>query len=83
MWASSCIEYNAEMQLRAEPEEAYLRLAQKDRGWPAMLPAFDALYSWAQQQQRRPAGAVRQLLIADQRTAAPTTLVCDLTPPLR
>lgn len=82
MWASSCIEYNAEMQLRAEPEEAYLRLAQKDRGWPAMLPAFDALYSWAQQQ-RRPAGAVRQLLIADQRTAAPTTLVCDLTPPLR
>ena len=32
---------------------------------------------------REPAGALRQILIADQRTAAPDSLVCDLSVPLR
>jgi hypothetical protein len=42
-----------------------------------------ALARWASEQQRELAGAVRQVLIADQRTAAPETPVCDLTIPLR
>jgi hypothetical protein len=54
----------------------------KDMGWPAMLPACDALERWTTDQQRRPAGALRQLLIADQRTATPQTPVCDLSVPL-
>ena len=64
-------------------DEAYIRLAMKDMGWPAMLPAYDALESWITGQGRRAAGAPRQLLIADQRTAAPDTPVCDLSVPLR
>ena len=73
------------LQLRVElaHEEAYSRLAMKDMGWPAMLPACDALEQWTTDQQRRPAGALRQLLIADQRTATPDTPVCDLSVPLR
>jgi hypothetical protein len=39
--------------------------------------------AWTRQQRREPAGAPRQVLIADQRTATPDTLVCDLTIPLR
>ena len=79
------IDAAGDLQLRTEPahEEAYVRLALKDMGWPAMLPACDALERWTTDQQRRPAGALRQLLIADQRTAAPDTPVCDLSVPLR
>ena len=55
----------------------------KDMGWPAMLPAVEALEAWMSGQQREPAGPLRQVLIADQRTAAPDTLVCDLSVPLR
>jgi len=71
--------------LRVEPahEEAYIRLAQKDLGWPAMLPACDALEGWVTEHHRQPAGPLRQLLIADQRNASADTLVCDLTVPLR
>jgi hypothetical protein len=74
-----------QVQLRIEPahDEAYIRLAMKEMGWPAMLPAAEALERWATGQQRRPGGALRQLLIADQRTAAPDTPGCDLTLPLR
>jgi DNA-binding transcriptional MerR regulator len=73
------------VQLRVEPahDEAYIRLALKDMGWPAMLPAVDALEAWIGEHRRQPAGALRQVLIADQRSAAPDTLVCDLTVPLK
>jgi len=75
----------ADAQVRTEPahEEAYIRLAMKDLGWPALLPAVDALEAWARQQGRAAAGPLRQVMFADQRTAAPGTLVCDLTVPLR
>jgi DNA-binding transcriptional MerR regulator len=73
------------VQRRVEPahEEAYIRLAMKEMGWPGLLPACDALEQWTKEHGREPAGALRQVLIADQRTAAPETLVCDLTVPLR
>jgi len=76
---------SGDIELRVEPahDEAYIRLAAKDMGWPAMLPACDALESWVSAHQRQPAGALRQLLIADQRTAGPETPVCDLSVPLR
>jgi len=48
-----------------------------------MLQACDALTQGANDHQRRPSGALRQLLIADQRTAGSDTLVCDFTIPLR
>lgn len=75
----------ADMQFRVEPahDEVYIRLSMKEIGWPAMAPAVDALEAWVREQRREPAGALRQVLIADQRTAAPDTLVCDLTVPLR
>ena len=60
-----------------------IRLALKDMGWPAMLPAADAIEAWMQAQGRSPAGPLRQVLIADQRAAAPDTPVCDLSVPLR
>jgi DNA-binding transcriptional MerR regulator len=70
---------------RVEPahDEAYIRLVLKDMNWPAMLPAADALAAWVGQQNRHPAGPLRQVLIADQRTAAPETPVCDLSLPLK
>ncbi len=55
----------------------------KDMGWPALAPAVDALEAWVRERRREPAGPLRQVLIADQRTAAPETLVCDLSVPLR
>jgi hypothetical protein len=50
---------------------------------PALAPAADALEAWMREQRREPAGALRQVLIADQRTATPDTVVCDLSVPLR
>lgn len=75
----------AGVQLRVEPahDEVFIRLSMKDMGWPAMAPAVDALEAWLREQRREPAGAPRQVLIADQRAAAPDTLVCDLSVPLR
>ena len=75
----------ADVQLRVEPahDEVFIRLAMKDMGWPALAPAVDALEAWMREQRREPAGALRQALIADQRTAAPGTPVCDLSVPLR
>jgi hypothetical protein len=37
----------------------------------------------ASDQHREPSGALRQVLIADQRTATPDTPVCDLSVPLK
>jgi DNA-binding transcriptional MerR regulator len=73
------------VQVREEPEhaEAYIRVAMKDMGWPALAPAVDALEAWVRGQRREPAGALRQVLIGDQRTAAPDTPVCDLSFPLK
>ena len=73
------------LELRTEPahDEVFVRLAMKEMGWPAMLPAVDALDAWVRGQQREPAGPLRQVLIADQRTAAADTMVCDLSVPLR
>lgn len=74
-----------EVQQRMEPahDEAYIRLVKKDLGWPAMLPAVDALGRWVQDHLRQPTGAFRQLLIADQRTSGPDDPTVDLAVPLR
>ena len=70
---------------RTEPshEEVFIRVAMKHMGWPALAPASDALEAWVRDRQKAPAGALRQVLIADQRTAGPDTAVCDLSVPLR
>ena len=73
------IQYRVE----AAHDEAYIRLTLKEMGWPELLPACDALERWTRENGREPAGALRQLLIADQRTASPDTPVCDLSVPLR
>ena len=38
----------ADVQCRVEPahDEAFIRLAMKDMGWPALAPAVDALEAW-------------------------------------
>jgi DNA-binding transcriptional MerR regulator len=79
------LEGKADVQLRVEPahDEAYIRLAKKDISWPALLPACDALARWVTEHDRQQAGALRQLLIADHRTATPETPASDLTIPLR
>jgi DNA-binding transcriptional MerR regulator len=46
-------------------------------------PGEAALEAWIREQRREPAGPLRQVLIADQRTATPDTPVCDLSVPLR
>ena len=76
---------DAGLQARTEPshEEVFIRVAMKDIGWPALAPAVDALEAWIRERRRAPAGALRQVLIADQRTAEPDTPVCDLSVPLR
>ncbi len=68
---------------RAVHDEVFIRLTKRDMGWPAMLPAVDALEAWVTEHARQPAGPLRQVLIADQRTASADTPVCDLTIPLR
>jgi DNA-binding transcriptional MerR regulator len=74
-----------DLQARAEPshEEVFIRVAMKDMGWPALAPAAEALEAWIRERRRGPAGPLRQVLIADQRTAQPDTPVCDLSVPLR
>jgi DNA-binding transcriptional MerR regulator len=74
-----------DLHARNEPshEEVFIRVAMKDMGWPALAPAADALEAWIRERRRAPAGALRQVLIADQRTAEPDTPVCDLSVPLR
>lgn len=74
-----------DLQVRVEPahEEAFIRVAMKDMGWPALAPAADALETWLAEQKRQPAAPLRQVLIADQRTATPDTMVCDLSVPLK
>jgi DNA-binding transcriptional MerR regulator len=74
-----------DLQARTEAshEEVFIRVAMKDMGWPALAPAADALEAWIRERRRAPAGALRQVLIADQRTAEPDTPVCDLSVPLR
>jgi DNA-binding transcriptional MerR regulator len=76
---------DGEVQRRTEPEheEAFIRLTMAETGWPATLPASDALEAWVAEHGRSPAGPLRQVLIADQRTAASDTPVCDLAIPLR
>ena len=73
------------LQRRTEPahDEVFIRLSKREMGWPAMLPAVDALEAWVIEHARQPAGPLRQVLIADQRTASADTPVCDLTIPLR
>jgi DNA-binding transcriptional MerR regulator len=73
------------VQVREEPAhtEAYIRVAMKDMGWPALAPAVDALEAWVRGQRRELAGTLRQVLIGDQRTATPDTPVCDLSLPLK
>jgi DNA-binding transcriptional MerR regulator len=75
----------ADLQRRVEPahDEVFIRIAKKDLSWPALAPAVDALEAWMRERRREPAGALRQVLIADQRTATPDTPVCDLSIPLR
>jgi DNA-binding transcriptional MerR regulator len=79
------VDLDGDIQLRVEAEhdEAFIRLARKDLGWPAILPACNALESWSAREQRRPVGPLRQVLIADQRTAGAEMPVCDLSLPLR
>jgi hypothetical protein len=48
-----------------------------------MLSAHDALGLWVEENGREPAGPVRQLLIADQRSATPDSLICNLSAPLK
>ena len=74
-----------DIQVRVEPahDEAYIRLTPAEASWPAMLPAIDALEHWGRDHDRTPRGPLRQVFIADMRTAGPDTLVCDLTVPLR
>jgi DNA-binding transcriptional MerR regulator len=74
-----------DMELRIDPahDEVYIHLSRQEMSWPDMLPAYDALGLWAHENGRQPAGPIRQLLIADHRSASPNTLTCDLSAPLR
>lgn len=74
-----------DIQVRVEPahDEAYVRLSVAEMSWPAMLPFADALERWGRDHDRRPSAPLRQVLFADLRTAAPDTLACDLTVPLK
>jgi DNA-binding transcriptional MerR regulator len=74
-----------DMQLRTEPahDEASIHLSLEEMSWPAMLPAYDALGLWVKENGRLPGGPVRQLLLADQRSATPDTVTCDLSAPLK
>ena len=76
---------DARLQRRTEAvhDEVYIRLTKRQLGWPAMLPAVDALDAWIADHARQPVGPLRQVLIADQRSASPDSPVCDLTVPLR
>ncbi len=75
---------STDLQLRTEAahEEAYVRLSINEMSWPKMMPAVDAIERWVRAGSRQPAGPLRQVLFADQRTAAPDSLVCDLSVPL-
>ena len=50
------VDLDGDIQLRVEAEhdEAFIRLARKDLGWPAILPACNALESWSARGTRPP-----------------------------
>jgi hypothetical protein len=83
--ADGPFDLTGDVHARVEPahDEALIRLTGKEMGWPTMLSACEALERWATDERRRPAGPLRQVLIADQRTATPDAPVCDLSLPLR
>lgn len=72
-----------QIRVEAAHDEAFIRLAARDLGWPEIAPAADALEEWLRQHDRQPAGPLRQVMFADQRMAGPDDLVCDLSVPLR
>lgn len=74
-----------DVQFRAElaHDEAWIRLAEREMSWPRMMPFAEALEQWGRDHGRAGAAPLRQVLIADRRTAAPDTPVCDLSLPLR
>lgn len=74
-----------DIQLRVEAahDEAYIRLTEAEMSWPALLPLADELERWARDHGVKPGGPLRQVLLADRRTARADTPVCDLSLPLR
>jgi DNA-binding transcriptional MerR regulator len=82
---TSPVSADADVQLRIEPahDEAYIRLTLREASWPLMAPAADALERWTREHGRPPSGPLRQVFIADARTASPDAPVCDLTVPLK
>jgi hypothetical protein len=75
----------ADVQARVEPahDEAFVRLTMGEAGWPAMLPAVEALERQVAGLGRTVVGPPRQVMIADWRTAGPSDPACDLAVPLR
>lgn len=69
--------------LEGAHDEAFVTLTMAELGWPAQLPALDAVEAYVRDLGREPAGAPRQVMIADWRTAGPDTPACDLAVPLR
>jgi DNA-binding transcriptional MerR regulator len=67
----------------AAHDEVFIRMPAKDMNWPGIAPALDALEAWLRDNGRQPAAPMRQVLIADLRTAAPETPAFDLSVPLR
>ena len=82
--AERAAEQQDDLQARTEDahDEAYVRLTMAQVGWPEQLPALDAMDSHLRRLGREPAGAPRQVMIADWRTAGPDTPACDLAIPL-
>ena len=56
--AAARLETGSDIHHRVEAahDEAYIRLTLKEMGWPALLPAYDALERWTKEHSREPAG---------------------------
>lgn len=73
----------ATVRREAAHEEVYLRLPRSEAGDPRLLEGYAALERWCAEQQREPAGAPRQVFIADWRTVGADEPAFDLAVPLR
>jgi DNA-binding transcriptional MerR regulator len=73
----------AALATRTEPphKEVYVRLSKADLQYPRVLDAYDAVFAWADQQNKHYAGPPREIYLGHYPDAAPDVEICDVALP--
>jgi len=79
------IEDRTGLRTRVEPahREAFVRLTKAQLVYPAVLSAYDAVFTWVREQGRTRTGSPREVYLGYFPTAAPEDEICDVSVPFR